>query len=234
MRVSTASALIFPCRAVVCAVTLSLQVAEIAAPNIAAVVLAAGSSRRFGHDNKLAATVEGRSLLARVVDAALASRVASVTVVVSPTSQALLDEFTAADIAFVVNDDTVAGMSRSLELGLQVLPGNVDGAVILLADMPLVSAAIIDALVAGFAAEQAGDIVVPVSGGRRGNPVLWPARYFEEMKGLSGDRGARALLSVHAESVYELEINDQAIFIDVDTREILGEVRERAGPGPGA
>ncbi|MEH6591311.1 MAG: nucleotidyltransferase family protein [Halioglobus sp.] len=234
MRETITDAALLIGAAVVRAVILNRTVAAIAVPIIAAVILAAGSSRRFGHDNKLAATIDGRSLLARTVDAALASQVTSVIVVVSPTSQSLLDEFAPADVVCVINDDLVAGMSRSLELGLQILPDTVDGAVILLADMPFVSARIIDTLVAGFAREQAGVIVVPVSHGRRGNPVLWPARYFEDIKGLSGDRGARALLGVHAEHVCEVDIDDEAIFIDVDTREILGVVRERAGPWPGA
>jgi molybdenum cofactor cytidylyltransferase len=234
MSSASTNAVFFPGVAISPDVTFNLPVATITTPRIAAVVLAAGASSRFGEDNKLASDLGGRSLLARVVDAALASRLSSVTVVVSPASQFLLEEFAGAGITVVVNDNIAAGMSRSLALGIQSLPDTVDGAIILLADMPFVSAGIIDALVAGFSGDQSGDIVVPVSGGRRGNPVLWSASYFEEIKGLSGDRGARALLSVHAQRICELVIDDEAIFIDIDTREVLGVVREGAGPGPGA
>jgi len=62
---------------------------------------------------------------------------------------------------------------------------------------------------------------VPVHGGQRGNPVLWARRFFDEMRGLSGDQGARALLAGHAGFICEVEAGSDAPLTDIDTQEAL-------------
>ena len=86
----------------------------------------------------------------------------------------------------------------------------------LLGDMPRVSGEIVDALVGGYHASGGRAICVPVSGGRRGNPVLWPREFFLDMMGLLGDIGARPLLSRHRERIREIPLESEAIFLDVD------------------
>jgi len=128
-------------------------------------------------------------------------------------------------VAFVRNPDYAAGMSTSLRHGIAALPADVDGVVVLLANMPRINAAHIDALMARFAASP--NIVVPMHDGRRGNPVLWPRNHFAALQSIAGDKGARELLSRHADEVVALEITNDAIFADVDTLE------DQAGCGGG-
>ena len=93
----------------------------------------------------------------------------------------------------VFNPDYVSGMASSLRIGIQAVAGEMDGALILLGDMPLVSSAQINQLITEFVPATERDIVVPCKDGRRGNPVLWSTRYFPALKMLTGDTGGRGI-----------------------------------------
>jgi molybdenum cofactor cytidylyltransferase len=69
---------------------------------------------------------------------------------------------------------------------------------------------------------------VPVHDRKRGNPILWPARHFAEMRRLEGDRGARDLLSRHDDEITWVPVSDEGVNLDVDTPETLRELVERA------
>ena len=75
---------------------------------------------------------------------------------------------------------------------------------ICLGDMPLIDAQLIDRLIEAFAPDRGHLIAVPVSEGRRGNPVLWSRRFFRELMTLDGDVGARHLIAKHTEAVAEV------------------------------
>ncbi len=116
-------------------------------------------------------------------------------------------------------------MSASLKHGVSALPEDCDGAAILLADMPDVSAALIDRLIAAFDPAEERAVCVATRHGRRGNPVLWARRFFAEIAGLEGDVGAKALLSAYDELVVEVEAGDDAPLIDIDTKDALDAYR---------
>jgi molybdenum cofactor cytidylyltransferase len=96
-----------------------------------------------------------------------------------------------------------------------------DGAVVCLGDMPLIDAGLIDRLIDGFAPDRGNLIVVPVSEGRRGNPVLWSRRFFKELMTLDGDIGARHLIAKHTEAVAEVPVDGEGAFLDIDTPQAL-------------
>jgi molybdenum cofactor cytidylyltransferase len=102
----------------------------------------------------------------------------------------------------------------------------VAGALVLLADMPFVTSAMLDRLIAAFEAERPHPIVVPTHGGKRGNPVLWPRRYFAELQRIEGDTGARHLIGAHADEIVEVEIGE-AVALDLDTPEALAKAGGR-------
>ena len=191
------------------------------AQSVAAVVLAAGQSRRMGATNKLLAEVDGVPMVVRVVDAALASQAAPVVVVTGFEAEQVRAVLTGRDVTFVHNPDFAGGMSTSVRAALGALPEDVDGALICLGDMPRMSAALIDQLIEAFNPLEGRAIVVPTYKGKRGNPVLWSAQYFAEMSALQGDVGARHLIGEHAEAVHEAAGHDSAATIDVDTPEAL-------------
>ena len=189
---------------------------------IAALVLAAGQSRRMGGANKLLATIGGKPLVRMAAEAALASRATSVTVVTGHDAGAIEAALAGLAVALAHNPNYAAGLSTSLRAGLGALPPGVDGVVVLLADMPDVGAAVIDRLIGAFRPETHAEIVVPVREGRRGNPVLWGARFFGRLAAIDGDTGGRGLIATSPESVVEIEMG-AAVTRDVDTLEALAE-----------
>ena len=195
------------------------------APRVGAVVLAAGRSRRMGADNKLLADVDGVPLIARVVDAVLASRARPVAVVTGHEAARVRAALAGREIIFAHNPDHAEGMSTSLRVGIAALGEPCDGALVCLGDMPWVTSAHLDALIAAFDPASDRPICVPFYQRKRGNPVLWPRRYFDEIGRLSGDTGARALLDAHADEVRAVRVADEGVTLDVDTPDALAALR---------
>jgi molybdenum cofactor cytidylyltransferase len=204
------------------------------APKIGALILAAGRSTRMGAANKLLAEVSGTPMVARAVDAALASRAAPVVVVTGHDAERLRAAIGARKVRFVHNPDYAAGMSTSLQRGLAAFGAELDGVVVCLADMPRVSAATLDRLIAAFNPVEGRAICLPTWNGKRGNPVLWARRFFPEMAEIRGDVGARHLIGEHADLVCEVAMPDDAVLVDIDTPDALASInREAADPQAG-
>jgi len=178
----------------------------------------------MGGPNKLLAEVEGVPMLTRVVDAALASRAGPVLVVTGHEADRVCAALAGRPVRLVHNPESAAGLSTSLKAGLAALPDTADGVLVLLGDMPRVTAAELDRLIAAYAPDEGRAVVVPTRRGKRGNPVLWDRRYFTEMRGLAGDVGARHLIGVHDELVVEVEMDSDAVLTDVDTPEALARL----------
>ena len=195
-------------------------------PRIGAVVLAAGRSRRMGSVNKLLAQISGKPMVARVVDAVLAARARPVVVVVGHEAAQVQAALTGRDIRFVHNPEFADGISTSLKRGLRALPDGIDGALICLGDMPRVTPEQIDRLISAFDPSDGRAICVPTVQGKRGNPVLFARRFFEEMESVSGDVGARHLIGGSADLVCEVEMSDGGVLLDIDTPQALEEFRD--------
>jgi molybdenum cofactor cytidylyltransferase len=192
---------------------------------VAAILLAAGQATRFGggpQETKLAADLDGKPLIRYAAEAALASRAVRVTLVTGHAAEKVQDSVAGLELFVVHNPAYAEGLSASLKAGVAALPDSVRGAVILLADMPFVTPEVIDRLIAYFEdAPTEPDAVVPLRNGRQGNPVLIGRTLFPEVARLDGDRGAKALLAGQGRLILDCPIDDSAIEIDVDPREIL-------------
>ncbi|AWJ89833.1 4-diphosphocytidyl-2C-methyl-D-erythritol kinase [Azospirillum baldaniorum] len=195
------------------------------APRIAALVLAAGRSSRMGGSNKLLADVGGEPLVVRTVEAVLASQAKPVVVVTGHMAEAVSAPLAGRPLTIVHNPSFADGLSASLRAGLAALPADVDGVVVCLGDMPRVTPQAIDRLIAAYGPLEGRTVCVPTVHGKRGNPVLWDRGFFAEMAKLSGDAGAKALLATHADQVVEVPVEDGGILYDVDTPELLAELR---------
>jgi molybdenum cofactor cytidylyltransferase len=197
---------------------------------IAALVLAAGQSRRMGRINKLLTEIEGRPMVARVVDNVLASAARPVAVVTGHQADKVRAALAGREVRFVDNPDYAEGLSGSLKHGLEALGGDVDGVLVCLGDMPRIEPGHLDKLIAAFDPSKGRSICVPTRNGKRGNPVLWGRDFFAEMKQVAGDVGARHLIGEHTEALHEVDIDDDAIFVDVDTPEALTALRSGKSP----
>lgn len=190
------------------------------APRIAAVVLAAGLARRMG-SNKLLAPIDGVAMVARSVDAILASQARPVVVVTGNEPEKLRAALAGRDVTFVHNPDFAEGLSASLKRGVAAVPTDCDGALVCLGDMPRVSPKDLDRLIAAFNPVEGRAICVPVRGAKRGNPVLWSRRFFAEIQALAGDVGAKHLIGAYPEAVAEVPTEDDGVLIDIDTPQAL-------------
>jgi molybdenum cofactor cytidylyltransferase len=187
-------------------------------PRVAGLVMAAGRSSRMGA-NKLLMEDNGKPIVARVVEHALAADVAEVIVVVGHQEAEVRAALAGLPVRFIPCPDYLDGMSASLRCGLKALPADIDAALVLLADMPRVGTALLRRMIAAFNPTEGRAVIVPSFQGKRGNPVLWDRRFFGEMTALAGDVGARHLIGEHAELVTEIEAEDGGIFLDIDTPE---------------
>ena len=193
------------------------------AGRIGCVILASGYGRRYGA-NKLTASLEGRSLIQRVLDSVpseLLEKVVVVTQYDEISTYAKLFNFTV-----IQNEHPELGVSQSIRLGLSALE-NCDGALFSVADQPFLRRESVAALIELWR-RQPEKIAAMSSGGCRGNPCLFPAQFFPELMALEGDRGGSAVIRKHPEALTLLEV-DALELMDVDTPQALTALAERAG-----
>ena len=197
--------------------------AVLRAPCIGAVVLAAGMSSRMGA-NKLLQEWRGKALLRWTVEAALASEAKPVIVVTGHDATNTEAVLRGLDVVIVRNPAYRDGLSASLKSGLSALPESADGALVMLGDMPEISANLVNRMIAAFSPPDGRSICVAVHQGKRGNPVLWSRAFFGEMAGITGDTGAKSLLATNEEQLCEIETS-AGVLRDVDTPEALARLR---------
>jgi molybdenum cofactor cytidylyltransferase len=198
-------------------------------PRIAALLLAAGRSSRMGA-NKMLAEIDSRPMVARTAQRLLSSHARPIVAVLGNQADDVDAALGKLPVERVMNPDFAEGLATSLKCGLGALPQDADGVIVCLGDMPLITGRDLDRLIAAFNPLEGRAIVVPTRRGRRGNPILWSRQFFPEMMALSGDAGARRLLDEHADLVAEIEMDTDAIFIDIDTPDALAALRERVKP----
>ncbi|HEY8383037.1 MAG TPA: nucleotidyltransferase family protein [Microvirga sp.] len=191
---------------------------------VAALILAAGRGTRFGEAPKLLALLDGKPLVRHVAEAALASRARPVLVVTGHRADAVERALAGLALAPVPNPHFAEGLSTSLKAGFAVLPAEVEAAIVLLGDMPLVSAELIDDLAAAWAAGARPPALIPVHEGRRGNPVVLSRALAPQIAGLTGDAGAGPLLRGRTD-VVEWPVGDPSILTDIDTPDALAALR---------
>lgn len=191
---------------------------------IAAVILAAGESRRYG-DAKLLAPLDGRPLVQHVIDAANASAAQDVIVVLGHEADALLAQVALGRARVVRNAAFAEGQSTSLLAGIRAAEA-ADGALLLLADQPRVTARLIDAVIAR-ARETRAIAVVCEREGRRSPPTLLHRDLWPELASLRGDVGARELLA-RRDDIVALEVTPElGALDDVDRPDDLARLAPR-------
>lgn len=187
-------------------------------------VMAAGSATRFG-ENKLAARFGGKMLIERIFEAVPAEKFSSRVVVTQYGEiEALAPHF---GFAAVRNDRPELGISRTIRLGLEALK-DCDAVLFCVADQPLLRRETIAAEV-DFFLEHPESIVALSSKGKRGNPCLFPARFFPELMALEGDKGGRSVIAQHEDAVLLYEASEEEL-IDVDTVETLDALTRASRP----
>ena len=183
---------------------------------LAAIILAAGASHRFGTEDKLQARLSDHTVLHAAI-AATDGLDQRIVVSRSPVP-------VSGGVRVAINPDADAGMGGSLAIGVAALKP-CDGVFVVLGDMPLIPQAIYRQLAEHLPSH---DIVVPTHQGRDGHPVLFSATCFDDLRHLSGDKGARQLITGGRYLVARLEVGTDAIMQDIDTKDDLTALVNRS------
>jgi molybdenum cofactor cytidylyltransferase len=189
--------------------------------SIAAIILAAGQSTRFGSENKLLAMFHGAPMLVHVIRTVKAAGLTRITVITGHEAERIADIAAEQGVSTCHNPDFAQGLSTSLKAGVSALPGDVEAALVLLGDMPLLRAETILALIS---ASTGASAVVPVFRGAWGNPVLISRALFPQVMDLTGDQGARKLLAAR-EDIRLVEVDDPGILADFDVQSALSSAQ---------
>ena len=190
--------------------------AEVDPPQIGGLILAAGEARRFG-SQKLLAPLNGRPLVQHVIDAANASSLEDIALVVGAGADDLMAHLDLGRTRVVTNPDPTRGLASSLQIGLRALDPRMHGALVLLGDVPGVTATLIGELVAR-GRETRASAVISVWHGRRSPPVVLHKSLWAAAFALQGDIGMREVL--HTADVLEFAVTDDLGSLDdIDTRE---------------
>jgi molybdenum cofactor cytidylyltransferase len=194
---------------------------------VAAILLVAGRSTRFAATSdplqtKLAASLAGKPLARYAAEAAVASAARPVIAVSGHARANVETALAGLPLQWVHNADFANGLASSLQRGLEAMPNDVDGAVILLGDMPAVTPGLIDRLIEAFETKPDAFAVAPVQVGQRGNPILLARELFAAVAKLEGDIGARRLIdALPRERIVEVPVDGAETRLDIDTREAL-------------
>ena len=183
----------------------------------------------MGRNNKLLAEIDGIAMVRRTAENIMESRARPVIAVTGHERERTEATLDGLDLSFAHNTAYADGLSTSMKAGLAALDEDVDGILVCLGDMPQVSPETVDKLISAFDPLEGRAICVPTWRGKRGNPVLWARRFFEEMMDVSGDVGARHLIGTHSELVVEVEMKDDGVMIDVDTPDALAKLNAASG-----
>lgn len=180
---------------------------------ITGILLAAGSSRRFGSNKLVVPLPDGTPLVLAVVRR-LQLVVNAVIVVVHPQDQVLPELLATENVQVVICQNADAGMGASLAAGVAA-SGDARGWIIVLADMPAIQISTLQRV--AQALDNGAVLAAPYHAGQRGHPVGFHSSVRDELLTLSGEAGARDILTRHAAAVVRLDVDDAGILLDIDT-----------------
>lgn len=197
-------------------------------PTVTAILLAAGSSRRMRGTDKLMENVGGKALIHQTASALIASKADELIIVLRTDDTARCGALDGLNARIVENPLAAEGMGASIRAAMAHVSDDSDCVLIALADMPDLTTADYNKLLAAYDAEEGREIVrAATEDGKPGNPVLFGKRFFEPLRALEGDEGARALLAAHADLVCPIALSATAARVDLDTPEDWAEWRAR-------
>ena len=186
-------------------------------PIVFAIVLAAGTSSRFGSTKQLQ-NIDGSPMVRRAVEQAEAVCGGNTILVTGWDFEAVAAACRPLAGFFVVNENFDAGLGGSIACAVDAVSDVANAILVTLADQPRVSAEHLGALIGRWRGERHG-IVATAYAGTAGAPVVFPESDFDALSRLSGDRGARALLDAHRERLITVACEEAAL--DIDRREDL-------------
>lgn len=191
-------------------------VAAAPSSHVAGVLLAAGTSERFGDRNKLLADLDGDAVVRHAATTLVEAGLDPIVVVVGHEADRIRAALVGLPVEFAYNDVFETGQASSLATGIRELgdPDDVDAVIVALGDMPFVSPGTIESLVAAHDAGVA-DAAAAAHEGQRGNPVMFDGQFFGALETVDGDVGGREIL-LNADESALVAVDDDGVRRDVD------------------
>ena len=186
--------------------------------NISATILAAGSSQRMG-DNKLLLPFQDNTLINVVCKTIIDSYLKPVFVVTGFENKKVLESLPKSIDKIVYNEEWSRGMATSINKAISSLPNNIDGNMIVLGDMPLVTVKTINKLHQVFLNNNGNKIIYADYLGKQANPVIFPRKFFDEILHLNGDRGCKKIIYKNRKSSIGVPIDSSEVIFDCDTKD---------------
>ncbi|WP_374086416.1 NTP transferase domain-containing protein [Methylomicrobium lacus] len=183
-------------------------------PNVYALILAAGGSRRLGRPKQLLRW-QGQTLLERAIGSAREVLPGRVSVVLGAEAESIRAAVDLNPVETLQNPDWQDGLASSIRLGIEALPASAEAVLILLCDQPLIDSAHLAALLDAWRSEP-GRIIASQYDLSCGVPALFPAVYFDRLKTLTGDKGAKPLLQEF--DAHVIKIPCARAELDIDTQ----------------
>ena len=192
---------------------------------LAAVILSGGASRRMGTPKALL-PYRGATFLEHLLNVTNHPRIGCRRVVLGADAQVIAEGVELPVDEVVINEDWEAGQLSSIQAGVRSLPVDTDGMLLCLVDHPLISRELAGELIERFYLSGKA-IVLPIHKGRRGHPVIFAARLYEELLGAPLETGARAVVWTHREEVFEMETAEEGCVLNLNNPDALAKARER-------
>lgn len=182
--------------------------------NVHAIILAAGASSRMGSPKQLLIW-QDRPLLAHAIDSARSVLAERIVVVLGANAEAIKEAVDLNGISVALNPDWANGMAGSIRVGIQALPATASAVLLMLCDQPLISAAHLQNLLQAWQ-NTPECIVVSQYAESFGVPAVFPATFFAQLAGLTGDRGAKPLMMQCQETLVRVPLPEAEL--DIDTQ----------------
>ena len=186
---------------------------------ISATILAAGSSRRMGKTNKLLLLVNNKPIIQLVCSTVLETKLSPIIVVTGYEHHKIKNVIPSEINNIIFNKDWKRGMMSSIYEGMSILDESVDGNIIILGDMPLITKNTLNILIREFKKYEGQRIVYPSYKSRQANPVIFPKKYFSDILKSTGDMGGKKILKKYSKETISINIDSDEVILDCDTRD---------------
>ncbi len=186
---------------------------------ISATILAAGRSSRMEDDNKLLMPLQGSPMISHVCNTVLSAGLSPVIVVTGYENEKVSQAIPDGVDDVVYNPNWESGMASSIYTAMSALPKSIDGNVIVLGDMPMITEITLKILMQEFIRQQGDRIIYPLFNGRQANPVIFPEKYFAKILASTGDRGCKKILKQYPGDAVGIPIESEEVVLDCDTRD---------------
>ena len=186
---------------------------------VSATILAAGQSSRMENGNKLLLPINGIPMISHVCNTVLKAALDPVVVVTGCDNELVTQAIPTAINEIIYNSHWQSGMASSIYSGISALPKSIDGNMIVLGDMPMLSKNTLDLLIDEFIVQHGDRIIYPIYEERQANPVIFPKKYFQEILTTTGDRGCKKILKQYSNDVVGVSIGLPEVVFDCDNED---------------